>query len=160
MNAAVPDTPIAPIRNDAEHEAALRQIEALWNAEPGTADHDRLEVLGTLADAYEATRWPIDAPDPVEAIRAHMDTAGYQRADLVKLLGSRSRATEILGKRRALTLPMIWRLTREWRIPAEILIAPYALKKSGAGLRKGRTASAAGAREPAAGYRAKKRTRR
>lgn len=118
---------ILPIRTDEDHAAAIAEIERLWAAEAGTPDHDRLEVLGTLVDAYESRRWPIEAPDPVEAIKSRMDQAGYNQSDLGKLLGSRSRASEILSRRRHLTLDMAWRLCRTWRIPADILIQPYDL---------------------------------
>ncbi|MCW2245660.1 HTH-type transcriptional regulator/antitoxin HigA [Azospirillum fermentarium] len=119
---------LKPIRTDADHDAAVREIERLWDAEPGTPEHDRLEILGTLADAYEATRWPIDAPDPVEAIKARMDAAGYTQADLSRLLGSRPRASEVLNRQRRLTVEMAWKLHEAWAIPAESLIRPYKLR--------------------------------
>lgn len=119
---------VKPIRNDADHEAAVAEIERLWNAEPGTPEHDRLEVLGALVDAYEASRWPIDTLDPVDAIKAHMDTAGYTQSDLARLLGSRSRASEIINRRRHLTMEMAWKLTTEWKIPPDCLIRPYQLR--------------------------------
>ncbi|WP_372397964.1 XRE family transcriptional regulator [Azospirillum sp. HJ39] len=118
-----------PIRTDADHEAAVDEIERLWDAEPGTPDHDRLEILGTLVSAYEDARWPIDAPDPVAAIKARMDAAGYTQSDLGRLLGSRPRASEILNRRRPLTMDQAWTLHREWRIPADILLRPYDLRQ-------------------------------
>lgn len=119
---------LKPIRTDADHDAAVREIERLWDAEPGTPEHDRLEILGTLTDAYEAARWPIDAPDPVEAIKARMDAAGYTQADLSRLLGSRPRASEVLNRQRRLTVEMAWKLHEAWAIPAESLIRPYKLR--------------------------------
>lgn len=116
---------IKPIHTDDDHAAAMAEIERLWDAEPGTPEHDKLEVLAALVDAYEAKRWPIDPPDPVEAIRWRMEQAGYTQADLATLLGSRSRASEVLNRRRHLTTEMAWKLHREWRIPAESLIRPY-----------------------------------
>lgn len=119
--------PIKPIRTDQDHADAIAAIESLWDAEPGTAEHDRLEVLGTLVDAYEAQRWPITAPDPVDAIKARMEQAGLTQTDLARLIGSRARASEILSRKRRLTLDMAWKLSQEWRIPAESLIRPYPL---------------------------------
>jgi HTH-type transcriptional regulator/antitoxin HigA len=118
---------IRPIRTDEELAAATAEIERLWRAEPGTPEHDRLEVLGVLVAAYEDQRFPIDPPDPIEALKARMDQEGYTQADLAELLGSRSRASEILGRRRHLTMDMVWKLSRSWGIPADILIQPYEL---------------------------------
>ena len=118
---------LKPIRTDHEYEEAVREIERLWDAQPGTEDHDRLEVLATLVDQHEDKRWPIKAPDPVEAIRFCMDQAGRTQNDLADILGSRSRASEVLRRRRRLTLPMIRRLTRAWQIPADCLIEEYDL---------------------------------
>lgn len=115
---------LRPIKTEWDHRAALAEIEWLWQAEPGTAEHDRLEVLGVLVNAYEESRWPVAAGDAVDAIRFRMEQAGYTQADLAALLGSRSRASEILQRRRALTMGMAAKLSREWRIPAELLIAP------------------------------------
>ena len=115
---------LRPIKTERDHRDALAEIEWLWQAEPGTADHDRLEVLGLLVNAYEESRWPVAAGDAVDAIRFRMEQAGYTQADLAALLGSRSRASEILQRRRALTMGMAAKLSREWRIPAESLIAP------------------------------------
>ena len=116
---------IRPIRNDEDHEAALREIEALWGAEAGTPEGDRLDVLITLADAYEDTRWPIPQGDPVDAIKDSMAMEGRTQSDLAEVLGSASRASEILKRKRGLTLPMIWALHEQWRIPAEVLVRPY-----------------------------------
>ena len=116
---------MAPIRNDAEHEAMISEIGRLWDARPGSMEHDRLEILGMLVDAYEAKRWPIEAPDPVAAIKARMEQTGRRPRDLAKVLGSTSRASEVLRRRRRLTVEMIWALNREWQIPAESLIRPY-----------------------------------
>jgi HTH-type transcriptional regulator/antitoxin HigA len=118
---------LRPLRTDRDHAAAIREIERLWAAKPGTADHDRLEILGTLVDAYESLRWPIDLPDPIEAIRFHMEQRGLTQADLAALLGAASRASEILRRRRRLTLDMAWKLHRTWGIPAESLLQPYKL---------------------------------
>jgi antitoxin component HigA of HigAB toxin-antitoxin module len=120
---------IRPIRTDEDHAAAVAAIESLWEAEAGSADHDKLEVLGALVSAYEDQRWPIEPPDPIEAIKIRMEQTGRSQSDLAELVGSASRASEILNRRRRLTLEMIWRLNREWRIPAEILVRPYRIAR-------------------------------
>lgn len=117
---------ISPIRNAADHDSALREIERLWDAADGTPDGDKLDILVTLVEAYERQRWPIQASDPVEIIKFIMEQRDATQADLAALLGSASRASEILRRRRPLTLQMIWRLHEAWGIPAELLIRPYA----------------------------------
>lgn len=121
---------IKPIKTDADYEAMLAEIERLWGSEAGSPDGDRLDVLATLVEAYEDKRWPIEAPDPVEAIKFRMEQDGLGQADLAKLLGSASRASEVLNRRRHLTLNMIWQLCAAWNIPAESLIRPYELERS------------------------------
>jgi HTH-type transcriptional regulator/antitoxin HigA len=120
---------VKPIRTDEDHAEAVAEIERLWSAEPGTIEHDRLEVLGMLVDTYEAARWPIETPDPVEAIKSRMEQNGYSQSDLGRLLGSRPRASEVLARKRKLTVEMIHKLTNEWHIPAEVLIKPYRMEK-------------------------------
>lgn len=120
---------IRPIKTDEDHEAALRQIEDLWGAEEGSERGDRLDVLVTLVEAYERDRSPIAALDPVGAIEAAMAMNGYSRADLAELVGQ-SRATEILGRKRALTLPMIRKIARAWHVPERVLVQEYALNAS------------------------------
>jgi len=118
---------IRPIHTDEDHAAAVSEIAALWGAAPGSSEGERLDVLATLVDAYEDKRWPLPDADPVEAIRQSMEMEGRTQADLAALLGSAPRASEILSRKRALTLPMIWALHRAWRIPAEALVKPYSL---------------------------------
>ena len=118
---------IRPIRTDAEHEAALREIEALWGAAEASKQGDRLDVIVTLVEAYENRRWPIDEIDPVEAIEAAMAYQGRTRADLGRLIGP-SRATEILQRRRALTLPMIRKIASHWHVPERVLVKEYELR--------------------------------
>jgi HTH-type transcriptional regulator/antitoxin HigA len=113
---------IKPVRTSRDHRAALAEIERLWEAKPGTAEHDRLEVLVTLIESYEAKHHPIPPPDPVEAIRFRMDQMDLDRKDLEDLVGSRARVSEILSGRRGLSLGMIRRLHSRLGIPAEILI--------------------------------------
>lgn len=119
---------IRPIRTDADHEVALREIEALWGAEEGTEAGDRLDVLVTLVEAYEAKRWPITPLDPVQAIEAAMAMNGHTRADLAALVGQ-SRATEILARKRALTLGMIRKIAAAWAVPERVLVQEYALAR-------------------------------
>ena len=118
---------INPIKTDEDHREALKEIDRLWNAPEGTPEGDRLDVLVTLVVAYEQKRWPVEPLDPVDSIIGHMDLSGRTQADLARLLGSRSRASEILGRKRPLTLAMIHKLHNEWKIPAELLIRPYKL---------------------------------
>ena len=113
---------IRPINTSADYRAALKEIEALIGAKKDSPEGDRLDVLATLADAYEEKRFPIEAPDPVEAIQFRMEQMGLTRKDLEPILGSRARVSEILNRRRPLTLPMIRRLASELKILADILI--------------------------------------
>lgn len=122
---------IKPIRTDKEHRAALREIEALWGATEGSADGDKLDVLIALVDIYEEKRWPIEADknfDPVDALHYSIEELGHTQAELAALLGSRSRASEILSRRRPLTVDMIHKINEAWRIPAELLVRPYKLE--------------------------------
>lgn len=120
---------IRPIRTDEDHEAALREIETLWGAEEGTDAGDRLDVLATLVETYESRRWPIELLDPVRAIEAAMEMNGHTRAELAALIGQ-SRATEILARNRALTLPMIRKIAGAWHVPEKVLVQEYALAKA------------------------------
>jgi len=113
---------IHPIRTEADYEAALARVDALMNAEPGTPDGDHLDVLVTLIEAYEARHWPIPAPDPIEAIRVRMEQRGLHPRDLEPMIGSRGRVSEVLSRKRQLTLPMIRRLAKELDLPADVLI--------------------------------------
>jgi len=117
---------ITPVRTDADHRAALHEIERLWDAREGTDDFNRLEVLSTLVDAYEAKRWPIADLDPVDTIKADMELNGRTLTDLTRIIG-KSRATEILKRQRPLTLAMIRNLHRSWHIPADRLVGEYEL---------------------------------
>lgn len=117
---------IRPLRTEADYDWALAEIEPYFEHEPApeTRAADRFDVLAALIADYEARHWPIEPPDPVAAIRARMEQAGYTQADLAVLLGSRSRASEILARRRGLTMEQARRLHEAWRIPAEALIQP------------------------------------
>jgi HTH-type transcriptional regulator/antitoxin HigA len=107
---------------------ALAEIETLMRAEPGTPEGNRLDVLATLVEAWEARHMPIEAPDPIAAILFMMEQKGMQRRDLEPAIGSRARVAEILNRRRALTLPMIRALSRLLDLPADVLVQDYALK--------------------------------
>ena len=112
------------LRDEADYQAALAAYEAYFDSEPapGTPEADHFELLGLLLAKYEADHFPMPAADPVEAICFAMERQGLGQSDLTELLGSRSRASEILNRRRALSLPQIRKLSQEWRIPAETLV--------------------------------------
>jgi HTH-type transcriptional regulator/antitoxin HigA len=114
-----------PIRTDDEHAAVLAEIGGLMSAEVGTPDGDRLDLLATLMEIYEAERWPIEAPDPVGAILFMMDQKGLTRRDLEPAIGPRGRVAEILNRKRPLTLPMIRKLGALLDLPADVLVQAY-----------------------------------
>jgi len=114
---------IKPIRNERDYKNATKRIESLWNAAPKSPEYDELEVLATLVDAYEAQHQPIDPPDPIEAIQFRMDQLGLARKDLEPYIGSRGRVSEVLGRKRGMSLSMIRKLHRGLGIPAEVLLA-------------------------------------
>jgi HTH-type transcriptional regulator / antitoxin HigA len=120
---------IRPIRTEEDYDAALAEIDTLMDAEADTPEGDRLDVLVTLVEAYEAKHWHIDPPDPIEAIKLRMQQQGLTRSDLEKVLGSKSRVSEVLSRKRPLTLEMIRRLHKLWRIPAESLLQPTIRKR-------------------------------
>jgi len=116
---------ITPIRSETDHQDALAEIERLWGATIGTAEGDRLDVLMTLVDAYEREAWPDEDLDPIDAIKARMENSGRTRKDFEAIAGSSGRASEILNRKRSLTLPMIWKLVSDWKMPADVLVRPY-----------------------------------
>lgn len=113
---------IKPIKNERDYRKALKEIDGLMDARPNTPEGDRLDVLVTLVDAWEEKHWPIDLPDPVEAILFAMEHRGLSRRDLEPFIGTRARVAEVLNHKRPLTLPMIRRLHQGLGIPAEVLI--------------------------------------
>jgi HTH-type transcriptional regulator / antitoxin HigA len=115
---------VKPIRTEADHEAAMTEIERLWGAKSGTPDGDRLDILATLVDAYEAVQYVSDAPDPIDAILFCMEQQGLTRKDLEPFIGSRARVAEVLNRKRGLSIDMIRRLSEGLGIPADILIRP------------------------------------
>jgi len=126
-----PSVAVRPIRSAGDHRAALAKIVTLMRAAAGTLEGDRLDVLATLAEAWEARHVPIEAPpDPIAAIRFMMEQKGLSRRDLEPAIGSRARVAEILNRRRALTLPMIRALSRLLDLPAEVLVQGYEVKRA------------------------------
>ena len=124
---------IRPIRTDNDHRAALAEIDANWGAAAGTDAGDRLDVLLALVEAYESRRWPIDDDqrfDPIEVLNYAIDELGHTQAELAELFGSRSRASEILSRRRALTVEMIHTIGEAWKIPADLLVRPYKIERA------------------------------
>lgn len=113
---------IKPIKTEADYRAALKEIEGLMLASPDTPEGDRLEIMVTLVEAWEVRHYPMDLPDPVEAIKYAMEQKGLTVKDLEPMIGRSNRVYEILNHKRPLTLKMIWRLHKELGIPAESLI--------------------------------------
>ena len=114
-----------PIRTPTDHETALAKIESLWNTAPGTPDADRLDVLMTLVEAYEEEHHPIPPPDPIDLLLHVMDARNLSRRDLEPYLGSRARVSEILNRRRPLSLEMIRKLQSGLDLPSDVLVQPY-----------------------------------
>jgi HTH-type transcriptional regulator/antitoxin HigA len=121
---------IKAIRNEADYRATMAEIDKLLNAPEGTAETDRLEVLSVLAHAYEAARWPVTAPSPLDAIRFRMEQQGLSRADLEPYIGSRARVSEVLNRKRPLSIEMIRRLHKGLEIPLESLVQPMRIKRA------------------------------
>jgi len=115
---------IHPIRTKADYRRMLKEIETLMDAIPKSQKGERLDVLVTLVEAYERKHFPLDLPDPVEAIRFRMEQMGLSPKDLEPIIGRRNRVYEVLNRKRPLTMKMAWRLHRELGIPAECLIRP------------------------------------
>jgi HTH-type transcriptional regulator / antitoxin HigA len=130
---------VKPIRSAADHRAAMAVVKRLWGSKNGTADGDRLDVLATLIDAYEAQHEPIDRPDPIEAIRFRMEQQGLTRKDLEPLIGTRTRVSEVLNRKRTLSIGMIRRLHAELGIAAEVLIRAPRLTAGGRATRVSRS---------------------
>ena len=113
---------VKPIKTKRDYRRTLKEIEGAMGAKRGTPEGDRLDILVTLVEAWEAKHYPIDLPDPVEAIKYHMEEKGLKPTDLIRYIGSRNRVYEVLSRKRPLTLRMIWRLHQGLGIPAESLI--------------------------------------
>ena len=116
---------LRPIKTKKDYQDALVRLEKIFDAKPGSAEGDELELLGIIIDAYEKVHYPIDFPDPIEAIKFRMEQLGYTQSDLANIVGLKSRASEILNKKRKLTLEMIRNLHNTLNIPTDVLIQSY-----------------------------------
>lgn len=116
---------LRPIRTEIDYQEALREIELLFDAVPDSPACDRLDILSTLVESYEKIQYPIALPDPIAAIQYYMEARGWSRHDLESCIGSRARVSEVLSRKRSLTLEMIRKLNQQLGIPAEVLIQPY-----------------------------------
>lgn len=116
---------IAPIRNEKDYQSALKRLELIFDAKKGSENGDELEILSILIDRYENENFPIGMPDPIEAIKFRMEQMGMKQKDLAEVVGFKSRVSEILNKKRKLTLNMIRKLNRTLHIPTEVLVQDY-----------------------------------
>ncbi|QTV05358.1 helix-turn-helix domain-containing protein [Faecalibacter bovis] len=116
---------LKPIKSEQDYETALERLEVIFDALPGTEESDELEILGMLIEKYEKEHYPMDLPDPIEAIKFRMEQMGYTQNDLAEMIGLKSRASEILNRKRKLSLEMIRTLTQKLHIPSEVLIQVY-----------------------------------
>jgi HTH-type transcriptional regulator / antitoxin HigA len=121
---------VRPIRTKTDYQRALKEVDRLWGAKIGTSDGDRLDVLATLIDAYEGDHYPMDPPDPIEAIKFRMEQQGLSRKDLEPLIGTRTRVAEVLNRKRNLSISMIRRLHDGLGISVEVLIRPSRKKRA------------------------------
>lgn len=126
---------IRPLKTETDYDWAVAEIARYFENEPevGSPEGDRFDVLAALIEAYEDKHYPIESPDPIEAIRSHMMLFNLPRKALADVIGSSPRATEVLNRKRALTMDMVFKLNKEWHIPAEVLIRPYHLAKDRGG---------------------------
>lgn len=125
---------VRPIKTEADYQWALGEVERYFDnqPEPGTTEGDRFDVLADLIEVYENRHWQIEAPSPVDVIRSFMEMRGFTQGDLAEVLGSKSRASEVLGGERRLSLDMVHRLSTNWHLPADVLVRPYPLGKDAA----------------------------
>ena len=126
----VTEVTLRPILTKREHQAALREVEALWNTPGSSPEADRLEVLTLLVETYEREHYPIEAPDPIDFLQHVMEARGMARTDLEPYIGSRARVAEVLNRVRPLTPEMIRRLASGLKLPADVLIRGYELKRA------------------------------
>lgn len=118
---------IKPIKTEADYIQALKRLEIIFSAHPGSAESDEADVLGLLIDEYEKKHYPIDAPDPIEAIKIRMEEMQLKQIDLVNEIGGKNRVSEILSRKRKLTIQMIRKLTTRLNLSPELLINDYQL---------------------------------
>lgn len=116
---------IKPIKNETDYKRALARLEFIFDSKKGTPEGDELEVLGILIEKYEDQHFPIGFPDPIEAIKFRMEQMGYTQSDLANVVGLKSRASEILNRKRKLTLEMIRSIHEKLKVPTEVLIQSY-----------------------------------
>jgi HTH-type transcriptional regulator/antitoxin HigA len=116
---------IKPIKTEQDYEAAMKRLETIFDAQPGTANGDELEILSVLIDNYEHTNFPIDLPDPIEAIKFRMEQMNYSNKELAEVIGFKGRVSEILNKKRKLSINMIRRLNQYMQIPTDVLVQEY-----------------------------------
>ena len=116
---------LKPIKTEKDYFQALDRLELIFDAKPGTKEGDELEILGILLEKYEDEHFPMELPDPIEAIKFRMEQLNYSQNDLAEVIGLKSRASEILNKKRKLTLDMIRKLSEKLHIPSEVLIQTY-----------------------------------
>jgi HTH-type transcriptional regulator / antitoxin HigA len=121
---------LKPLKSEKDYQAALKEIERVWGARLGTPDGDRLDILATLVDAYETEHCPMDPPDPIAAIKFRMEQQGLSRKDLESVLGTRTRVSEVLNRKRGLSINMIRRLHDKLGISANVLIRPTVRKRA------------------------------
>ena len=120
---------LKPIRTKADYDSALAEVEVLWGSRSGTPKGDRLDILATLIEAYETKHFPMDPPDPIEAILFRMEQQGISRKDLESMIGTRARVAEVLNRKRGLSIEMIRQLHDRLGISADVLIRPSRLDK-------------------------------
>lgn len=128
---------IKPIKTETDYESALKRADAIFDAKPGTPEGDELEILGLLIENYENRQFPIPSPDPIEAIKIRMEENGFKQADLISAIGAKSRVSDILNRKRPLTLTMARQLSSLLHLPASLLISEYSI---GTEVKTGRTA--------------------
>ena len=132
---------VRPVRTERDYEDALEEIGRLMTARPGTPAGDHLDVLSTLVEAYEAEHYPIEAPDPIALIEFAMEQREATRVDLEPIIGPRGRVSEVLSRKRPLTLTMIRKLNEAWGLPTDVLVQSYALRRTGSRKVVGRKSS-------------------
>ena len=120
---------IKPIKTEEDYQAALSRLEEIFDAPDGTPESDELDILGLLVDEYEKEHYPIDSPDPIDAIKIRMEELNMRQVDLIPVIGGKSRVSEILNRKRRLTIQMIRRLKDRLNLSAELLIRDYELLK-------------------------------
>ena len=120
---------IKPIKTEEDYQAALSRLEEIFDAPDGTPESDELDILGLLVDEYEKEHYPIDSPDPIEAIKIRMEELNMRQVDLIPVIGGKSRVSEVLNRKRRLTIQMIRRLRDRLNLSAELLIRDYELLK-------------------------------